>query len=106
MSRNLIRFGLQLLWLVAACDSGGLASHHVQVPAKLIFTMQPTTVIAGVDIRPMVAVTVLDEHGNTVTSARTSVTLTLGSNPGGGTLRGTVTRAAVNGVATFPDLSL
>ena len=108
MSRTLVSFGLPLLWLVAACDFGGLDSHRVQSRASLIFTMQPTGGIAGlagVGLRP-VAVTVLDEDGNTVTSARTSITVRLGNNPGGGTLSGTVTIAAVNGVATFSDLRL
>jgi hypothetical protein len=106
MSRNLIRFALQLLWLVAACDSGGLDSHGVQVPARLFFTMQPKEVIAGVAMSPAFVVKVLDERANTVMSARTRITLALGNNPGGGTLSGTVTVAAVNGVAAFSDLSL
>ena len=107
MSRNLVSFGLQLLWLVAACDSGGLDSHRVQVPAGLFFKVDPPAeVIAGVAIHPAVVVTVLDGHAQPVTSARTRVTLALGNNPGGGTLSGTLTVAAVNGVARFSDLSL
>ena len=34
------------------------------------------------------------------------MTLSLGNNPGGGTLSGTLTVAAVNGVATFNNLSI
>ena len=112
MARNVIHWGLPLFWLIAACDSGGLESHRgsrrIQVPAKLIFTMQPTGGMAGaagVGLRP-VAVTVLDEHDTPVTKATTSVTLTLGNNPRGGILSGTVNVAAVNGVATFSDLRL
>jgi alpha-tubulin suppressor-like RCC1 family protein len=108
MSRTLIIFGLQLLWLVPACGSGGFDSHRdptVQGPGRLIFTMPPTAVIAGVVMRP-VAVTVLDEHGNLMTGARINVTLALGINPRGGTLLGTITQPAVDGVATFYDLSL
>ena len=34
------------------------------------------------------------------------MTLAIGTNPGGGTLSGTTTVAAVNGVATFSNLSI
>ena len=50
--------------------------------------------------------TVQDAAGNTVTSDSSSVTLAIGTNPGGGTLSGTTTVAAVNGVATFAGLSI
>ena len=39
-------------------------------------------------------------------SDSSSVTLSLGNNPGGGTLGGTLTVAAVNGLATFNNLSI
>jgi hypothetical protein len=35
-----------------------------------------------------------------------TITLSLGSNPSGGTLGGTLTVTVVNGVATFSDLSI
>src|SRR5215469_10888208 len=73
---------------------------------KLAFTVQPTAVMAGVAIQPAVAVTVQDEHGNTVPAAHPTVKVSLGKNSAGGTLSGTVTAEAVNGVAVFPDLSL
>ena len=41
-----------------------------------------------------------------MTSDSSSVTLAIGTNPGSGTLSGTVTVAAVNGVATFSNLSI
>jgi alpha-tubulin suppressor-like RCC1 family protein len=74
--------------------------------AKLAFTVQPTNIFAGVAITPAVAVTVQDAGGNTVTSTTTSITLAIGTNPGGGTLSGTATVAAVGGVATFSNLSI
>jgi alpha-tubulin suppressor-like RCC1 family protein len=95
-----------LLSLLGGCDSGELASHRVRIPARLAFTTQPTPAIAGAAIRPAVEVTVQDAHGNTVTDASSRITVALGNNPGGGALSGTVTVAAVNGVASFPDLNL
>ena len=106
MPRKLSRAAVQLLWLLAACDSGGLDSHRLQVPARLVFSVPPSSVIAGAAIRPAVVVEVQDEHGKTVTSANTPIQVALGDNPGAAGLSGTVTLSAVNGVATFPDLSL
>src|SRR5437667_10950873 len=48
----------------------------------------------------------LDAAGNPVPSFTGSVTVALGSNPGGSTLSGTTTVAAVNGVASFSPLTL
>src|SRR5204862_424251 len=45
-------------------------------------------------------------YGNTVTTATNSVALAIGTNPNSGTLSGTKTVAAVNGVATFAGLSI
>src|SRR6266702_3909085 len=77
-----------------------------QVPRKLAFTVQPTGVAAGSAIAPAVQVAVQDSLNNTVVGAATLVTVMLGANPGGGTLAGTLNRTAVNGIATFADLSL
>src|SRR2546422_492059 len=71
----------------------------------LAFTQQPSTTVAGAAISPAVQVTALDAAGNPVPSFTGSVTVALGSNPGGSTLSGTTTVAAVNGVASFGDLS-
>jgi hypothetical protein len=76
------------------------------VPAQLEFTVQPLDATAGVAISPSVAVAIEDAGGNTITSATAEVTLTIGAHPGDGTLSGTVTVAAINGVATFPNLRI
>src|SRR5260370_29496337 len=44
--------------------------------------------------------------GNTPPGFTGPVTVAIGSNPGGGTLSGVVTAAAVNGEATFNSLSI
>jgi hypothetical protein len=76
------------------------------VPAQLEFTVQPLDATAGAAISPSVAVAIEDAGGNTVTSATQEVTLTIGQHAIGGTLSGTVTAVAVNGVATFPNLRI
>jgi len=106
MSTKLTSVAVPLLCLLAACDSGGLDSHRLRVPVRLAFGVPPTAVIAGAAIRPAVTVMVQDDHGNTVTDATTEIHLGLGNNPGNGSLSGTVVLSAVNGVATFSDLSL
>ena len=68
---------------------------------KLAFSLQPSTVAAGAAIAPSVRVSAQDVDGNTATGYTGNVTLALGSNPGAGTLGGTLTVAAVAGVATF-----
>src|SRR5207247_1354011 len=73
---------------------------------QLAFTQQPSTTVAGATIRPAGQGTALDAAGNAVPSFTGSVTVALGSNPGGSTLSGTTTVAAVNGVASFSPLTL
>ncbi len=74
------------------------------VATKLGFVQQPVGSSAG-GIMQEVRVAVQDAQGATVTSATDNVTITLG-NPGTATLNGTVTVAAINGIAHFDDLSV
>ncbi|HEY6059952.1 MAG TPA: hypothetical protein VIV10_05155, partial [Gemmatimonadales bacterium] len=73
---------------------------------QLVFTQQPTTDTAGQALSPAVLVTAQDAAGNTVTSFTGNITMSIAVNPGGGTLSGTATKAAVAGVATFSNLSI
>ena len=72
---------------------------------KLAFTTQPISTTGGATMSNVV-VTIQDAGNNTVTSATDNVTLAIGANPGSGSLSGTLTVAAVNGVATFSGLSI
>ncbi len=78
--------------------------HGAGPAAKVAFTVQPSNATAGAGIAPAVAIQ--DASGNTVTSATNAVTVALGANLAGGALSGTTTVDAVNGVATFPGLSI
>ena len=78
-----------------------LSGYHT---AHVAFAQQPpSSVTAGATISPAVTVDVLDANGNLNTTDNSNVTISL---TGGGTLNGTLTVAAVNGVATFSDLSI
>ncbi len=78
----------------------------VVVPTQLVFATPPVSTVAGASISPAIAITAKDASGNTATTFAGSVTLAFGANPGGSTLSGTVTVAAVAGVATFSSISL
>jgi hypothetical protein len=73
---------------------------------KLAFVQPPVTTAAGASITPSVKVAIQDAGGNTVTGATDAITVAIGANPAGGTLSGPTTVSAVNGVATFANLSI
>ncbi|HEX4600692.1 MAG TPA: PKD domain-containing protein [Gemmatimonadales bacterium] len=73
---------------------------------RLTFTAQPTTTSAGAAISPPVRVAAQDGAGNTDGTFTGTITIALGTNPSGGTLTGTQSVNAVNGVATFSNLSI
>ena len=75
------------------------------VATKIALTTQPSaSTAAGTAFAQQPVVTIQDAQGNTVTTSSANVTLAL--TTGTGTLSGTATVAAVNGVATFSGLSV
>src|SRR5438445_602477 len=82
----------------AASQSGTLTLGGTSAD-QLAFTVQPHRAVARQIITPAVQVTALDPLGNTDVSFTGQVTVSLGTNPGGGFLGGTLTVGAVNGVA-------
>ena len=73
---------------------------------RLAFGQQPTNEVSTAPITPAVTVRVLDANDNMVANSSAPITLAIGTNPGGGVLSGTVTKNAVDGLATFNDLSI
>ena len=72
----------------------------------MLFLQQPTDTPAGQTISPVV-VEVVDQFGNVEASDNSdTITLSIGTNPSGGTLSGTLSLTVVNGVATFTDLTI
>jgi hypothetical protein len=107
----LVTAGSQTVAATDTADGSITGSAAVAVnPAAadhLIFFQPPTDTAAGQTIVPAVMVAVVDQFGNVVTGDNSdTVTLSIGVNPAGGTLSGTLTVAVVNGVATFGDLSI
>jgi hypothetical protein len=74
--------------------------------AKLGFVQQPSDATGGAIISPAVTVEIQDAGGNRVLGTTNSVTLAIGVNPGPGSLSGTNPVSAINGLATFSNLSI
>jgi len=97
-------------------DGGGSSTKTQTVVAvapavRLVFTVQPRNALPYPwgTIQPPVQVTAVDALGNRVASYTGLVTIAIGRNAGlllPGTLHGTTGVAAVNGVATFSNLSI
>lgn len=90
-------------------SAGGLrqkVSAAFDVTAYVRFQVQPSDAQPDATITPAVKVKFTDVHGTTLTTFTEDVTISLGENPGGGDLSGTLTVSAVAGVATFSDLSI
>jgi hypothetical protein len=106
-SGNITRSGTATMAENPVTTNYGILTEVVGAANKLAYGVQPSNTVAGASISPAVTVTVQDQFGNTVTSNTSSITLAIGTNPpGNGTLSGTLTVAAVAGVATFSTLSI
>ena len=82
-----------------------IGAYEFQATTSLVVTTQPpASVTAGSTFG--LTVTAEDSSGNVDTSFNGTVTVALAVNPGGGTLGGTLSVTATNGVATFSDLTL
>jgi alpha-tubulin suppressor-like RCC1 family protein len=99
--------------LIAA--AAGLASATsgpfdvLPVPAsRLVIDAKPASATAGSVLTPAVLVTLEDSLGRVVTSASNTVTIviTAGTGAFGAVLGGTVSKVAVNGQATFGNLTI
>ena len=77
-------------------------------PLNLGFIQQPTNIVAGSDMTPPVQVAVQDEHGNTVTTATSTIEvgITGGTGSAGAAFSGVVSQTASSGVASFPGISV
>ncbi len=75
-------------------------------PARLTVLTQPGASTAGQAIAPAVRVAAQDAQGNTLASFTGAATAAIGTNPAGGTLSGTTSVVAAQGIATFSALAL
>src|SRR5262249_48870841 len=75
-------------------------------PAQLVFAPSPSNSVATVAFPTQPVVERQNAGGNLVTTYALSVTLAIGTNPGGGALAGTVSQPVIGGKATFTGLSI
>jgi len=88
--------------LTAATSSSFLLS--VGAASKAMITIHPAGAFTGTAFSTQPVVKITDAGGNTITSSTANVVASIAS--GSGTLSGTTTVAAVNGVATFTNLKI
>src|SRR5207253_2494150 len=109
-SLSIDKVGIGYTLAASATGPAGVTSTAFTItPAAashVVFSVQPTTTTAGSVITPAVQVTAQDAQGNTASGFTGNVTVAIGTNPGGGTLSGTATAAAVGGVVSFGSLSI
>lgn len=91
---------------VAGLTASVGATANVGPATQLVFTVQPSTVLAGSAITPAMQVAARDQFGNPTPAFVANVSVAIGTNPGGATISGTTTVAAVAGVATFSNVRL
>jgi hypothetical protein len=88
-------------------DTSAAFNITVAAAAKLTFLQQPQNNPNTPDVlAPAITVRIEDAFGNLVDDDTTVVTMAIANNPSGGTLTGTLSQTAVNGVATFNNLSI
>ena len=85
--------------------NGSIAIQVAQVVTELAFVAPPTNNSVGVPFADL-QVEARDANGHAATNFTDAVTLSIGTNPEGGSLSGQFTRNAVAGVAGFPGVSL
>ena len=90
--------------LTAATSTSFLVS--ATTASQLAFVNQPPNGTAGLILNPAVTLDVEDTFGNLITDDNSTITLALGGGAAGAALHGTIQLAAINGVATFSDLSV
>jgi hypothetical protein len=97
------------LTVVRATVEGKVGTANISVSARpaaqLDFQTEPGTGAAGAPLAP-VRIEVQNDQGGTVTIGTIPVTIELAGNPTGAVLSGTRTVNALNGVASFTDLTV
>jgi hypothetical protein len=107
-TRNYISVSLVLSLALSVFDCGATIAQtktaaNASTAVSLSFTAQPTAALQSAHIAPAVQVAIRNAAGTTIATATNSVTLKLTSGTG---LTGTVTAAAVKGIATFNNLAV
>ena len=99
------RSGEDFTLIATATSLNSATSNPFTIATQLAFTVQPSTTQPNTAFS--VTVAAQDTAGTTDTNYSGFITMAIYSaSPGGATLGGNLLRQAVNGVATFPDLTV
>ena len=98
--------GLGIVKIVSSDGITDVLTQYKVAGDHLVFTQQPTDTDPGTTIQPSITVAAENNSNNVDTTAGGSITISLGTVTGTGTLSGTLTEPLVNGVATFSDLKI
>jgi hypothetical protein len=72
----------------------------------LVFSQPPASTVATGKPLPPIRATLEDQFGNVIKNNRSTVTLSIGSGPAGGAIKGRTTVPFIGGVATFRNIAL
>jgi len=104
---TIIGIALGALTVVACGDREGPTQLPEPRPVMALeFGEQPTSAIAGLALWNQLTVHARDTLGNVVSQFTGMITLTIGTNPGGGALSGPMTATAHQGAASFQNLRI
>ncbi|MBC7594949.1 MAG: DUF3494 domain-containing protein [Kineosporiaceae bacterium] len=79
----------------------------VATPARLAFSVSPSTSVVNAVLSPRIAVTVQSTDGSPVATSGIQIDIAIGVNPAAGVLAGSLTAlTSATGTATFPGLSI
>jgi hypothetical protein len=92
------------VYLSSSSTDNNLFVEFTSAPQRLAFIQNPSNSAADDKIAPAVTVAVEDSSGNILTSASDTVSVAIAS--GTGTLSGTISASAIDGIATFSNLSI
>src|SRR5207248_1146883 len=97
-------------YTLTATGAGSATSAAFNITAgtgtRMVFSVEPSSTPAGAAITPAVQVTAQDAQGNTATGFTGNVTVPHSFPTRRSSDLGTLTHAAVDGVATFANLSI
>src|SRR5205823_8581546 len=103
-SGNMVETGTSTVAAVNGTTNFGTLTEVFGTTTKLTIQTQPSaTATAGVAFAQQPVIRIADQFGNVITSDNATV-VTAARNAGSGTLQGTTTATAVNGIATFTNL--
>ncbi len=97
---------LALIGILLQVSVSNLPAQFPGFPTRLVFSIQPSHTTAGEVISPAIIVEARNQNNNLDIRFNGQVNLSIRNNAGGGTLSGTTSVTAAEGVAHFTNISI